>query len=742
MKKADNNIPDTNRGFEMAILKVRHKGQEITQKTLEENHEYWIGRSPKAEICLNSPYGISRKHLKLFQEEQNWKVECASSLGGLMVCSEELKEHSLNNGDIFHLQNFEFHFVLEEQVDTEHPPQSEEESDSSADNPDDAPLDHENEAMQEEEGPKAENTSQNGQDSASEKFPSQNNEQKFQEPAALTQAQFQDSSEDSLQSTPSDKKPLSTLSNDNQQTSPEHTNIPTVVTTRNRIRPTLVISLSEDEKDQTVVLEDNDKWILGRDPSCDICIEDRNISREHFEITREDQDFFISDLGSSNGTALNGEFIEPHKPRPFKSGSTISILEIEIFFDIIDPSIKKESVNLPVVQNTPETPLTPSSQQPLPALSMPSTPNVIMGETMLSPVPKDISSSRKKRFIILGSLAVLAIGGAFYFNFYQDNKEPSTEDTTAGEGNNPLQQLDVAKQEQVKELYNLAKQLYQMQKYELCVEKLNTLESLIPFYEQSSDLIQACQNGADNLRTQIEIERRNKEKEKISALISSNIKECKEKFSSFESIEGVKQCLAPTIENDPENFEVTELISKMEMKLVEKKQRQIQRQALKKSIKNSLSIYNKAKQLKTDGKILKAISAYKSFLKKKHTSSVADTVQTAQQELENMETELDNKLTTAMTSCENLINSKKYKEAHQACQTALTVIPNHKPALQYIQTAVKEINKQLKILYEESVLNESLGQIEIAKKIWNKILEKDIPNGNYYKKARGKLDKY
>ena len=717
----------------MAVLKVKHQGQEITEKILEEGREYWIGRSPKADISLNSPYGISRKHLKLFQEEQNWKVECLSNLGGLIIHSEELKEHSLMNGDVFFLQNFEFHFALEESSEHQTPPAEEELDESNNES-----LNRENSKSPDEDELSGKNVSQGGQNSVDEKLSLQNNGQKFQEPSS-PQAQFQESGEHNAPVT-SDQNLPSSPSHDSRQTPPEHTAMPTVVTGHKRLRPTLVISLSEDEKDQTVVLEDNDKWILGRDPSCDICVEDRNISREHFQITREEQEFFITDLDSSNGTALNGEFIEPHKPYPFKSGATVSILEIEIFFDIIDPSIKKESMHLPVVQ---ENPLTPSSQQPLPALSVPASPNVIMGETMISPIPSGSGPKRnKKRLIILGSLAFLALGGAFYFTYYQDNKESSEKETAEADVNNPFQQLDSAKQEQVKDLYNLAKQLYQMQKYELCVEKLNTLESLVPFYEQSSELIQACQNGADNLRAQIEIERRNKEKEKISALISSNIKECTEKFSSFESVGDVQQCLAPAIENDPENFEVTELISKMEIKLLEKEKQQTQKKALKKNIQKSQSLYNKAKQLKTDGQILKAISAYKSFLKRKNPSAVDETVETAQQELQDMETELDNKLTTAMTSCENFINSKKYKSAHQACQTALTVIPNHPPALQYIQTAQKELNKQLKVLYEESVLNESLGQIEIAKKIWKEILEKDIPNGEYYNKARSKLDKY
>ena len=51
-----------------------------------------------------------------------------------------------------------------------------------------------------------------------------------------------------------------------------------------------------------------------------------------------------------------------------------------------------------------------------------------------------------------------------------------------------------------------------------------------------------------------------------------------------------------------------------------------------------------------------------------------------------------------------------------------------------MKTAVSELNKILKPMYEESVLNESLGQVNNAKKFWIEIIEKDIPEGEYAKK--------
>lgn len=51
---------------------------------------------------------------------------------------------------------------------------------------------------------------------------------------------------------------------------------------------------------------DRESVLIGRDPSCDICIDDPLISKVHSRITvDEDKLFRIEDLGSTNGTFLN-----------------------------------------------------------------------------------------------------------------------------------------------------------------------------------------------------------------------------------------------------------------------------------------------------------------------------------------------------------------------------------------------------------------------------------------------------
>jgi hypothetical protein len=49
-----------------------------------------------------------------------------------------------------------------------------------------------------------------------------------------------------------------------------------------------------------------DPVVIGRAPECDIELADATVSRRHAEVVRDGDAWFIRDLGSSNGTKLNG----------------------------------------------------------------------------------------------------------------------------------------------------------------------------------------------------------------------------------------------------------------------------------------------------------------------------------------------------------------------------------------------------------------------------------------------------
>jgi FHA domain-containing protein len=50
-----------------------------------------------------------------------------------------------------------------------------------------------------------------------------------------------------------------------------------------------------------------DVVVLGRSRECDITLDDANVSRRHAEVRRENGNWFIVDLGSTNGIEVNGK---------------------------------------------------------------------------------------------------------------------------------------------------------------------------------------------------------------------------------------------------------------------------------------------------------------------------------------------------------------------------------------------------------------------------------------------------
>lgn len=64
------------------------------------------------------------------------------------------------------------------------------------------------------------------------------------------------------------------------------------------------------------------KTLLGRDPSCDVCLDDSLVSSEHAIVVRSNGGYILEDLNSRNGTRVEGESVQKKR---LKNGSKISI---------------------------------------------------------------------------------------------------------------------------------------------------------------------------------------------------------------------------------------------------------------------------------------------------------------------------------------------------------------------------------------------------------------------------------
>jgi sigma-B regulation protein RsbU (phosphoserine phosphatase) len=89
---------------------------------------------------------------------------------------------------------------------------------------------------------------------------------------------------------------------------------------------------------------------IGRSARSDVCIPDAFASRLHAEVRQEGDVFWLSDLGSANGTRYNGTVIAA--PLPIYSGGEIQIGETKIRFD--DGGLSRKNISATLIADTTE----------------------------------------------------------------------------------------------------------------------------------------------------------------------------------------------------------------------------------------------------------------------------------------------------------------------------------------------------------------------------------------------------
>jgi hypothetical protein len=76
--------------------------------------------------------------------------------------------------------------------------------------------------------------------------------------------------------------------------------------------PTASIVVREGTEVRTVELS-RDVMTVGRLPGCDVVLRDKGASRRHAQLRRSGGTWSITDLGSTNGTRLNGHVVQTHE---------------------------------------------------------------------------------------------------------------------------------------------------------------------------------------------------------------------------------------------------------------------------------------------------------------------------------------------------------------------------------------------------------------------------------------------
>jgi predicted component of type VI protein secretion system len=84
-----------------------------------------------------------------------------------------------------------------------------------------------------------------------------------------------------------------------------------------------ILLMMEGRKPGQRFFVDQPEFIIGRDAECELVISDRQVSRRHARIVLEGDHYVLEDLGSKNGTFVNGREIA--KPYFLEDGDEIQI---------------------------------------------------------------------------------------------------------------------------------------------------------------------------------------------------------------------------------------------------------------------------------------------------------------------------------------------------------------------------------------------------------------------------------
>ncbi len=678
----------------MFKLIVKHKLKLLQEVNLQEDKEYSIGRGQDNDIVLPDQHGISRKHLVLSKGDDNtWVVRNLSQTSSLIVEDQTVEEAAIAPGSSFQIMDCEFFIEMPPTVS-----QSSFRNLVSEPPKEDAPSNASDPVEKEDPKPK-----KSGRD---------------------------------MQIISADEKTAVMNFDENDQ---------------NKLKVFLKVYNEDNGQKDVFTLEDQTEWIIGRDLECDIQVESDSISRKHFKIKKEGNQYFISDLKSANGTCVNDSELVPGKAYPLRSSDVISILDIEILFEIKNLSLEKELVSMkapvvvPSVDSELDMPMTTQQQQV--SYAMPPTPAdmpgvIIEGVDDVSPIKK-LYQKNRKRILIYGTVLLVAMVGGIYHFQQEAAKKRAAEETKLAKNKNPGGLSD-KQMEIVKDTYQQARLLYAQGQFEYCKSEIKKIYQYIDSYEQSKKLEVACTQAAENRQRQFNIEEQKRKEKETDEFIGKIASECGEKFNTIEVRYELMSCLQPAIELSPADGRITSLVDRFDtnetLKLAEQERKKKRRQF----IQSIIAKYNYAKSLNKKGKTLAAMAAYEKFIKISNHKELTTKRKQAVRELAGIRKSFNSRINTFIRGCEMKYEQKQWKEAYYACESVSKVIPpsRNKPALAIMKKALERLEIQMKPLYEEAAINESMGNVAVAKDYWNKILLKDVKDGVYYIRSKVKLDNY
>jgi len=486
-------------------------------------------------------------------------------------------------------------------------------------------------------------------------------------------------------------------------------------------------------------------WVAGRDTTCAIFIDYSKFSRRHFEIRNQEGAFAIKDLGSSNGTLLNGSPVPTQDWMHLKSGDVISVADWNLHFEVRDANYEDRLQEIPDQFRSPmifspeavgDSPVEPTALAPWQGIPSPS---MMTGPFVMGPGVGGGAQPKKMNWVRMMMIGLVVAGGLTYF--LGDNSAPTPQQPPTAKNITPFEKLSPQQQQFIKDTYRLADSLFKEGRYELAKQEVAKIHQLIPAYEESKNIEKLATIAIQTQIEQKQAEVREKDKIEMEEKIQHQVAECRQKLTPNVTMNDIDTCLGPVIALNPDHPAMAELREKASELVAVRQEHQEQKAEYQSQVRRHKALFEKAEKVYQSGQPLQALTDYEAVVKSK-LADPENLKSKAQRQIASIQQKLSDQTSEFEKQADEASSHSDFKSAVLALKKAVVINPDNETLKGKLNSAMAELKKSMQALYQDAILEESVGEVETAKTKWKKIIDQSLPDEDYYKKSKIKLKKY
>lgn len=529
---------------------------------------------------------------------------------------------------------------------------------------------------------------------------------------------------------------------------------------------------------------DKEEILIGRGKECEVVINDKKASRKNTVIVRDGNHYLVRDLGSSNGTFVNGEKIKERrleaddkidvgdvrfrfvaksslyaeKEKDFAPVPTLSDVPMpsdhSVEFGSADagfasPLAADESGAASLPNQLPDHLLNPGAQGPVSMETLNSPEQTgFTGETAK---PKNAFQAAYIKYIrnfkdLKPAQKILVVLVAFLFGMWYIEEDPvpapQSKQVAQQPANGGVKTFESLTQEQrqfVQTQYDLAFGHYQKQNFDQAIYEVTKIYKFLPDYEKAKELERYANEGKRRFAAKEEERKKKEEEARLHARVLELV-EVARGFMTAKQFAQAEEQFSEILSIDPENEQVTSWKQEIEA-FNEEKKRIEQEKAVQ------VAINQRAWDTFKDGQAKYKKSQYRAAIQTLEGvfelgSDDAKVIAKSKAMIRDAKNAIRDIRDPILARAKEKENDGELALAFKLYEKVTNIDPDHPDAYMGMERIRGTLQERAKIMYTEAVVAESYSDFDTAYNKFNSIM-KTAPEGSlYYERAQRKLVGY